>query len=461
MDLLGQSKGTTPEEIAAYLRRANQPNLPQRAKDMTAGVAALPYRLAGTPVDIATMMARPFGYSTPDADIVGSSEYLLAKAKGAGLHPGVPQNAQGLFGDLAGQVLTPGAGPTEAKVAASLLGGGAILDAGNMTARTVSAYSAPAAMRVPRSQQGIFAGFEAAKDPPMRGKETAEAMAEGLGLYRMEPGSAEWHAANRQIHAATGAQDPKQATHFGLDGHPRWEIDDSEMRMAGEDAAARRWAEHDLLNARGNGDLMPAVQKYHDSVMARPTLRGPDSWGPLDQYVDHPEFFKQYPDARRNDFEWSDRKDTKVSGSHAADPVRPRMTLSAALNLPNGGYSTGPRSVTAHELNHDVQMREGFESGGSSRDYPNAANPDLEYARISGEAEARATQERLHLNQRERAARYPFLDYKLPEADVTQLGRPTVNWNKQQPVPMSAGWWNPSPYLRAVPPKRPKGIFDD
>lgn len=187
----------TTQQIAEFLRRdqtqRHQAGVQQKSSDMIAGVTALPYRALGAPVDMMTMLARPFGYSVPDAQVVGGSDWLLEKAKAAGLHTGVPQSTAGQIGDFLGQLATPGAGPGEAKLAAGL----------------------------PEMAKAMFAGFTAARGAPMDALRAAEEMATARQLSRLPVGSPEWLDANRAIHAQTGV-------HFGYDMHPRWEFSDRE-----------------------------------------------------------------------------------------------------------------------------------------------------------------------------------------------------------------------------------------
>lgn len=58
-------------------------------EDVGTGLRDSAYRGAasifGGPVDLAVMAMRPFGYNTPDSQIVGSGEYIGQKMQDAGL----------------------------------------------------------------------------------------------------------------------------------------------------------------------------------------------------------------------------------------------------------------------------------------------------------------------------------------------------------------------------------------
>ena len=54
----------------------------QSIKDLAYRTAASVF---GGPVDLATMVMRPFGYKTPDTQVFGSSEYIGKKMEDVGL----------------------------------------------------------------------------------------------------------------------------------------------------------------------------------------------------------------------------------------------------------------------------------------------------------------------------------------------------------------------------------------
>lgn len=89
-----------------------EPNLKQ-AKDVYHGLLQLPELVAGTPVDLATMAMRPFGYDTEKP--VGGSEWLIDKAREYGMLP--PQGKEGeQLGSILASTIDPLSGA--AKLAA-------------------------------------------------------------------------------------------------------------------------------------------------------------------------------------------------------------------------------------------------------------------------------------------------------------------------------------------------------
>jgi hypothetical protein len=85
----------------------------------------LAYRTAasvfGGPVDLATMVMRPFGYKTPDTQVVGSSEYIGKQLERAGLISSARSPLTEFIASVA--VPTPGGFAKGAALAAPALGG--------------------------------------------------------------------------------------------------------------------------------------------------------------------------------------------------------------------------------------------------------------------------------------------------------------------------------------------------
>jgi hypothetical protein len=119
--------------------------------------------------------------------------------------------------------------------------------------------------------------------------------------------------------------------------------------------------------------------------------------------IDHPLMALAYPDA--NVLVRSQRTFPGFAGGAFYDGRglrAPSMDVAAATH-------GGRQKLAAHETQHFVQDAEGF-APGSSDMFPN-------YERYAGEVEARAVERRLGLTAEQRAARPPWLDYDVPEAD--------------------------------------------
>jgi hypothetical protein len=146
--------------------------------------------------------------------------------------------------------------------------------------------------------------------------------------------------------------------------------------------------------------------------------------GPLKDFVDHPEFFKAYPDLA-NTTVLFDPSRTSHHGYFAPG--------SDLIKL-YGNEPSKVQSVVLHEMQHAVQNKEGFTPGWSPEDATNEASALLSkaedlgmprdrrqqfwnefdpydaYKRAAGEVEARAVQKRAHLTPEQASIFSPDLD---------------------------------------------------
>ena len=74
------------------------------------------------------------------------------------------------------------------------------------------------------------------------------------------------------------------------------------------------------------------------------------------------------------------------------------------------GVNTG-FSDLLHEIQHAIQTREGFTLGGNAK---SMGGKESDYLRLAGEAEARATQARMSLDEARRRALFPLDSYDVP-----------------------------------------------
>lgn len=173
----------------------------------------------------------------------------------------------------------------------------------------------------------------------------------------------------------------------------------------------------------------------------------------------HPDLGKAYPGTSAGYDAKGNRLVARIfpNKENAAYEEGGLLTVGADLGK-DGNWRIKP-SQTLHELQHDVQQREGFAFGGSpdelaatlpttqemanklwkekvaaGMDPSKAAAEALAEARYStylnlaGEAEARLTQSRMNLTPAERAARPPWLEFDVPrEQQIVRglLGEPT------------------------------------
>jgi len=224
-------------------------------------------------------------------------------------------------------------------------------------------------------------------------------------------------ASDRDAYAKTGW------THGFADKEPRFEIDDSGARIAGYDGTNKTDSMMNILDHNKLYDNYPGQQYYKDVELTsksslpehlRKTLSGTGDGSYTDNWF--------------------------ASGN-------PKIKTTA--------YSPKDTSVTLHELQHDVQAREGFAAGGSPDYYmrkrDNARrkingliddyskgrisserelqdvtskfiqdahlDPYKSYKNLAGEAEARLTQARKDMTAAERAKSYPPDMFDVPVED--------------------------------------------
>ena len=230
----------------------------------------------------------------------------------------------------------------------------------------------------------------------------------------------------------------------GVDGNWRFEVPDNE-------AAITPWAKETHSSAS-----IPFMKQQGKGPTALAT----------DRYIEHTGLERAYwPTSEEGPSVYFDtRKGPKDSAGFYV-PERDAMTIKAPY--------TESKSVALHELQHAIQQREGFAQGGSSSEPIKKGNPGWQvykenpaiklpemtreqfaelqppgtpiasayynyklallkknkeiekaaknkasyegYRRLAGEVEARTTQKRMDMTADERKARYPWLDYDVPE----------------------------------------------
>jgi hypothetical protein len=183
---------------------------------------------------------------------------------------------------------------------------------------------------------------------------------------------------NRDVHAATG-------WFKGPDGKLRFEIDDSGARF---NTSVRNGenVENDLTH--GMGDFNYGQAFGNGALLEHPELGaayGGQNVAPS-TFVRNGSLLGQM----RGAFNGSDGSVTMFAPAKAQDA----------------------RSTLLHEIQHAVQQREGFASGGM----PQLSDPNgIEaYKRLAGEAEARAVQSRMNMTPEQRRASFPLDSYDVP-----------------------------------------------
>jgi hypothetical protein len=360
----------------------------------------LAYRTAagvfGGPVDLATMVMRPFGYKTPDEQVFGSSEYIGKKLEDVGLVSSARAPITEFLTSMA--VPTPGGIAKGAALAAPMIG-------------------------------GMFVG---------KGAKTWDALAATKAKMLADMGTDA-----RTIWKETG-------TWKGPDGKWRQEIDDSFSYIKGQEGT--------VLGALKYGNKP-------ENIMSHPRLE--KSYAMDDVRIGSPEIMTSY----------GSRSTVKVNPSiddllNADDLLAVQPKQISEINVSR--TSPDQRSTLLHEIQHDIQQREGFATGGSPSQMVttlediagekrkkaqemfrlSSANDPLDplrlvkpgarkkglalekearaieqkalnayrseqtkfdlYQRLAGEAEARATQARMNMTPAQRQAMFPEESYDVP-----------------------------------------------
>lgn len=103
------------EQMTVGTRPTDQEADPNVVKDIVRGVQYTPFDVLGAPVDIATMVMRPFGYNVEKP--FGGSDYFIEQAAKRGLVQPATGSGAELLGRIAGGVTTPAVARGVGKVA--------------------------------------------------------------------------------------------------------------------------------------------------------------------------------------------------------------------------------------------------------------------------------------------------------------------------------------------------------
>jgi hypothetical protein len=169
--------------------------------------------------------------------------------------------------------------------------------------------------------------------------------------------------------------------------------------------------------------------------------------GPVGGMYSHPELYKAYPEILTNDRmslykqpDWFPNE--AKSGTYSKGIFNQKGKIDVMAQNEQDALS-----IAAHELQHSVQSKEGFASGGTAKNFYNESLKRLmqenegsqmtsrrmdslknmaekeayeKYRSLMGEAEARATQERLPLTQEQRRWIFPEDSYDMPIKGLLQ-----------------------------------------
>ena len=373
----------------------------------------LAYRTAagvfGGPVDLATMVMRPFGYKTPDEQVFGSSEYIGKKLEDVGLVSSARAPLTEFIASVA--VPTPGGIAKGAALAAPLIG-------------------------------GMFVG---------KGAKTWDALAAAKAKMLADMGTDA-----RTIWKETG-------TWKGPDGKWRQEIDDSgakvrnlsemqfgnkETLQQGQSAVGpvKDFMSHKILSraydglmdfGKGNQRLTMRVNPDNAGGFFNENL-GHIEVGMKDQSINkstaihelqhsiqgregfarggNPEMFSN---AREMVDEWSKTANQIDIGYELKQLMQSGMNLGEARNAykaKTGIYPDSEAALFAKDYSFEQLTLEKVNAAKKASEYADSAiiGPHGMYQRLAGEAEARATQARMNMTPVQRRAMFPEESYDVP-----------------------------------------------
>lgn len=204
----------------------------------------------------------------------------------------------------------------------------------------------------------------------------------------------------------------------GVDGKPRFEIDDSGMKPRSPETWARPWK-------TWNGAEWALEEPSVGTALGQGANRLTGERG----LFNHQALADAYPDV-------AGIRVGASNGSAGGSYVHARNGKPAHIELRHDLDHSDAASVALHEAQHAAQNKEGFAGGSAMMGWGDDAHKS--YWNTSGEVEARAVQARRDLTPDQRSARPPWLDYDVPEAQQIVRGV-SSNPTESASVPMFGG----------------------
>lgn len=392
----------------------------------------------GAPVDIATMVMRPFGYKVDDKKVVGSSEHIAGLL---GLNTeSIPYKVASLM-------------PTDAT---DLMKYGGLLGTfAGVNAKTANKALLEAAQKMDKSgvdRAKIWQDTGWFKGPEGKWRFEIDDSAAAARTYNYTPQEALKVAQERAIIEGAGSERVKAMEPYAqmsrsqlADEYKRTGQAISQAALGGNRAEAES-----LLGARSGLEGLLSEMAQRD-------------YGPASVFLKHKELGAAYPDVYKLHMRIS--PDDVIGGAKAqyqtASPVAgEQIVLSASPKR-----SPDNKSSLLHEMQHAIQQREGFAAGGNPMqpfddvdaqvdkltdpifkqlrevwggafqgprtaasgplldEIERLRSPKEIYRRLAGEAEARAVQSRMNLSPAERRAKAPWESYDVPWEQLIVRGQ--------------------------------------
>jgi hypothetical protein len=147
---------------------------------------------------------------------------------------------------------------------------------------------------------------------------------------------------------------------------------------------------------------MDAIKSVHDRKDKELTL-------PMPAVVDHPALYKAYPALKDYTIRFFQRDPLTARNYGGAEDQGININVDTHHGVPSSILTT-----IRHELQHNIQDEENWPRGGN---YGEDSTRE-EYLRRSREAQARMTEKRQFMNDEQRRARPPWMDYQVPENEI-------------------------------------------
>jgi hypothetical protein len=340
----------------------------------------------GGPVDLASMVMRPFGYTTPENQVFGSSEYIGQKMEDVGLVGSARSPIMEFISSMA--VPTPGGFAKGAAMAGPMIGG-MFVGKGSKTWDVLSAEKAKIMADLGTDARTIWKETGTWKGPDGKWRQEIDDRA-ATAQFTHLPESGTQPLAERALEHSelfNAYPDLKDVRHLGLrENIPRGSTErfgtSSMMTSVGPSekslkSTALHETQHVIQNregfARGGNPAMftaptgLSAQVLTDAAILDKTMRA-TNLSQLEALQRFETLFKRKPEA----------------GAFAA--------------LESVG--TGKELELARDVAIEAEKR--------------AKNPTEAYRRLAGEAEARATQKRMDMTAKERRATFPEDSYDVP-----------------------------------------------
>uniref|UniRef100_A0A6M3L1T7 Putative structural protein n=1 Tax=viral metagenome TaxID=1070528 RepID=A0A6M3L1T7_9ZZZZ len=175
------------------------------------------------------------------------------------------------------------------------------------------------------------------------------------------------------------------------DKKPRFEIPDNQIVLTDLTDAAKKRLRDSGINANNDKDYLNKLFHARDTEGFK-----------LGDILKHDELYNQYPELKNLTVK-------KMKGEGALADLN-----NNTIKLGNF-YS---EADLLHEIQHFVQKKEGFASGGNPGQFKHLQNPVEEYQRLAGEIESRDVAERMALSPAERARVMPYSSQNIPPSQA-------------------------------------------